>query len=170
MGEVVRHSFGEQIDYDDMNDPIVRRLKFLEGSPSRYVASLYEGFRQYKIPRSAVLRKFAWLDADQNRFIPGSPPWEHEQWLKSIHYDPNTYEILGPRERPAPQIQRIGWQVHGDAEHLLQAERGAVHAFPQSEQRSEAAALRGLGRSERGVVVPFQRRASDAPEVPLESA
>lgn len=99
LSETIHRSFGEQINYDDDSDPAVRRLKFYANSPSPWHSSLYESCREDSTPRSYLLYLFRLADQySTTAHIPGAPGYAHQQWLKSIRYDPNTYEILGPRE------------------------------------------------------------------------
>jgi hypothetical protein len=98
LSEIIHRSFGEQINYDDDSDPVVRRLKFLAQSPAAGHASLYEHCRYGSAPRSYVLQCFRTIDTISSSARPGPGGLLHQQWLKSIRYDPRTYEILGSTE------------------------------------------------------------------------
>ncbi len=125
MGEVVRHSFGENINFENLDDPVVRRLMFFAKSPSVYASSLYECARQAGWSRSQVLDELTYLDRSRSSaeaYQPGTGQYLHRQWLESIRYDPVTYEIL--EDNVPEEVADIGDEAHDAARDLLDGGEG----------------------------------------------
>ena len=77
---------------------------------------------------------------DPKANVPGTPAHAHAEWMKSIRYDPETYEILDHGD--SEQVQELGSETHSAARETLDGSEGSNHQpstnvvpFPASGRR-----------------------------------
>ena len=117
MGEIVPIS---GINYDDDKDPLVRRLKFLTKSPSKYHRSILELAMSRNYTRDQVkakLQRLALIDAE-DKYLPGSKSYIHHQWLQTLDpHDVLTYNLNVEAAEPEPvpiNPEWIDWSNDAD--------------------------------------------------------
>lgn len=83
MADILRYSFGDQLNYGHENDPIVKRLLALRGSPNKFCADLYKCAKRGNWPRHQVLSYLKTVDClltSRSAFNPGTPAYRHRVW------------------------------------------------------------------------------------------
>lgn len=131
MGEIIPATFGDKMNWDNDNDPLIRQLKFLEKSPSPWHSGLLKWQKEYDHTRTQIverLQRLAIVDAI-NKHIPRSGPYIHDQWLKSLGYpDWETVDLdsipqgrLEDFDIPSEGnvIGEIGSAIHSEAREVL---------------------------------------------------
>jgi hypothetical protein len=152
LGEIIRRSFGEAINYDDLTDPDVRRLVFLSHSASGMHQVQLVDARELQWNRQQVRSWLATLDRidSSQENIPGTLSYIHREWVRSLPYfNPLTYEFQLPEtetstiapqspEPPPAEIIQLGRAVHAEARNLLdssQDRQGKVLSFPSAREQ-----------------------------------
>ncbi len=138
MTEIIPATFGDKMNWDNDNDLLIRRLKFLEKSPSPFHSSLLRWQKEWGHTRTQIverLQRLAIWDV-RDKHTPGDGSYVHDQWLKSLGYpDIDTVDIDSiPQARledfDLPERSKVFASIvsvtHSDARDVLDPDPGDI--------------------------------------------